>query len=639
MAKMSVHVPPWAIRVAKATEKGENAPTYEAFIPEYRLQVNDVFTSSSVVGQSYARLTLATGLPHSPQVAPEDSEDILHLGDRVMLGMPLGGKNYNWIFSGYVTTIGIHISSRAERMTYQVTGPEWLLGSGNESNGAQWQIAGQFRRDAGADEAWAKKPSTITRYDEWDNYYGEPAIFNPGGLRNMTTTDVEITPSGSRRQHGRIWETPERRVSGTLRAAHWTIKDAAKILVTQYNPEPFSGIVGPIDWDDETAIPFTDKDILPETDVTGLGLWEALRRVLGPKYFFSISPRAERADWSGFQLRFHSRSAGASADIRLNRRGTSMHRAAASCVRLESTRKISDTVNSGIVYGRDLKGVRLIYWGGSTPGLSGKLRKTALQQAWSDTQGRITDYSFAGVLNPITIDRLSAETRKQWLERYVTSGAQHLKYLDTFRRFSWNEGAEFPAEWGSTYGSAYVVVYSPDLTGIVDDPDRPGKYVRRRRAPFDSLFLSNDQVSELERVRPTVYMAIAPSAADRKSDSWTWRKMPESSYEIDAIRCAFRITVDDLSAWKPFIKQDKPGTAKPVQDDRSFATLMASGVLRLCLECSVETDAALVGWAPRTNDSGAGGGVFLWGVLGPPAPISMTTASNRLADCCRLASI
>lgn len=604
MAQLSVSTPPWIVLVGRATANGESAPTYDKFTRDNRLRFENAQVASSNVGQSYAVLSLASGKPFNPQIDVEYADEVASIGDRVMIGLDSEGGP-EWKFAGYLVT-GSMLIDRQETFTYRVAGPEWIWGGGD---GAYWQIIGQFRRNGDSDDHWANTPTHVSQYSEWDYYPNERAIFNPDGRANMTSEDVVLTPEGQQFILGRIWETPDRRVAGTPRAELWNIRQAVKMLVTQYNPYPFSGIQPPFDWNDDTQIPFTEDEILPETDVTGLGLWEALRRVLGPKYYFSVDPAPNAGPkWGGFKLRFHTRLTGPDADLQLNAQGTPISRAVPSVTRLESAYDISQTVNRVVIYGRDACHVRLVYWGGAHPKIDTKKKKTALQQAWQDADGLLSDYSTNQIINKATIDE--SGLRQEWLDRYVSNGKLHLQYANVFRTFAWNEDGALPTTWVSTYGFLQQSpVYQPNLSEIADSPERPFLYSRRRRPALDSLFLRNPNSSSFDRVRPTLYMAIAPSATDTNFVGWTWRKVPESAYEIDPSRCTFRFTADDLSEWKPFDKQDIPtaetsGATVP-RDARSFATLMVSGVLRLCFECSVETDAEFAGWAGRRDASGS----------------------------------
>jgi hypothetical protein len=615
MADLSVDVPPWVIAVAFATPDGETVPQYNAFKQDYRLMFQGCQAASSNIGLSYATIRLVTGLPATDQLDVEYAEQAMAIGDRVLIGLQKD-NGIAWQFAGYVTTGSMLIDGAAESFTYRILGPEWLWGEGSPGDGAMWQIVGQFRRNGDTDDHWATNPSYVSAYNEWDLYPNEKTIFNPDGRGNMTIADVQLAPSGQLPVLGRIWEWPDRRLNGIPQSARWTIKEAVKVLVTQYNPLPFSGIEAPINWDDPDEIPFADgTEVLPETDVTGLGLWEALRRVLGPKYFFSVDPRPNGYSWSGFKLRFHSRLTGPDADLRLNVKGTYMQDAVASITRLESALDVSKSVNRVEIFGRDAKHVRLIYWGQATPTLDSKKRKTALQHAWTQDDGAIYDYATINddglaIVNVTSVDGAGATERQNWKDRYVTTGKLFQQYPQVFRRFAWNEDGSLPVEWASSYGASDpITVIQPNLSDIADGVERPLLYSRRPRIPLDSLFLRNSESSGFERVRPTLYMAIAPTPDDINYNAWIWHTVPQSAYVIDPARCAINFVVDDLAHWKPFDKQDMPssesnGIVVP-RDHRTFATLLAQGTLRMVFECSIETDSEFMGRAGRNNTSGS----------------------------------
>jgi hypothetical protein len=85
-----------------------------------------------------------------------------------------------------------------------------------------------------------------------------------------------------------------------------------------------------------------------------------------------------------------------------------------------------------------------------------------------------------------------------------------------------------------------------------------------------------------------------------------WRRISDTHYNIDAERCAIQFTADDLAEWRPLDKQDSvetDDTQSWPDDPRTFATLLLSGQLRFCIECSVPIDDAMIAEA-LPEDSG-----------------------------------
>lgn len=609
MTALVVDVPPFVCHVARVRRGVDPlaAPTWDDWQRDDRIEFLGATKSTSIVGHSTAKVRLNTGIPD--QVDPEDASSVFWLGDRIAIGIDRTGRpaGIDWIFCGYCTLVQIAIDPNSEGVNYVISGPEWIWGTNSNQDGASLVVRGQFRRNHATDDNFANNFATVVNYVDWDLYTDEEAVLNPDGQRNMTLYDVVLSPSGRVPiVQGRIWEIPNRRIRGFDVAGWWDMRQAAKMIVEQYGDYDLAKIKSP-DW--ETVV-MSILDVLPETNLQGSGCYAALSKVLRSKYAFWVNPvplePVTGNSWGPFQLSFFSRSTGPEADLRLNKRGTAMEDSEPSITRLEAVRDIGKTVNRVIVRATYVRALKLIYWGAATPTLGVGLKKTALQHAWSDDEGNLSLVSRPGgyELTPSDADFASGAMHLLWKDRFVVSGTLYHLNTHIFRRFAWNEAGSFDTTKVARYRDTTSNWYPPDLTGIADNPDLPAMWIRRRRKPHDTIYLRDPLRSIWDRVRPTLFMAIAPTFG---STDWTalhWRKISDAHWQLDPGECSFRITVDDLAEWRPFDKQESDLTGWPT-DPRTFATLLRSGVLRMCLELSVPVDNALQPIAQRTDASGS----------------------------------
>lgn len=611
MANLTIDVPPFVVYVSKVTESAKDQPKYGNWFFENRLRCVDIFGGSSIAGQSYAKIQLITGEDGTGNktVDIEESSTILWHGDRVAIGLQRTPKQIDWKFCGYCLSANMSIDIEAERRIYKIVGPEWIWGGSNTGAGTIKTVAGQAHRLYAADDAWQKKPATVSKFADWEIFSNEKAVFNIGGKANCARDDVILTSPQSKMAQvkGKIWESPNRRIKSVDVATVWDMRNACKTIVTVFGELVFSGIEAP-EW---TEVPMLLADKMRETNVEGVGVWEALKRICGAKYFFMVEPFPTDKDgeattvsgksWGPFKLKFFDRTKGTEANLVLNRKGTQMSQAQASVKRLESVRDISGTVNKVVVRGTFIRSLRLYYFGGATPGMPMKNRKIAFQNGWGTNDEDIADYAVGAAKEVTPIYHPDAGSRTRWLTRYVTSGAQFPQYWNVFRRFTWNEAGEEDTLRSAKYAGFNLNYYAPDLDDIADNPDKPKKWYRHRRKPIDTFYLRSPQVNSWEKHPPTLYMAAATSKDDANVGNWKWHRISESHFKLDSDRASFTITVEDIGEWKPFYKHDsEEGGAQAWPDDeRSFGTLLASGVLRMCLECSIVCDGSLEGTAER----------------------------------------
>lgn len=624
MAELSIEVPPFQVYVSKVDWPNDaidphKLPEYGTWKIEKRLQVLDIFKASSIVGHSYAKLKLVSGVPFETQVDPENAEKVLGLGDRVAIGYvdktATGG--IRWLFAGYSTVAALLIDNKAESVTYKIAGPEWIWGDKSEGAGAFRQIVGQVRRTSSADDVVLNGNSAPTPRKQLILCSDVPAVFNPGGRRNMTTDYVIVSDAGQAKVLGCVWEEPDRAVGNTFQSYFWNAREAVKSIFHLFNDPKITAIYGPKDWS-TVAIA---EEVIKEIEIDGVGPYEAIRRVCGHRWGFFIDPRPQTITgnrWDGFALKFFSRTTGAAANLVLNPRGVTMQKASASITRLEMAKDATKVVNRVHVGGRYVRHIRLIYWGGRTTKLSDKLKRTALQQGWLKSVGDLSDYkaddktqSGGGgtdvvdkdAVNLITIQSKGNSVWKTWRDRYTTTGADFLKYKNVFRDFIWNEANEYHN--GVTDYGAW---YAPNLDGIADTPETPKQWTRRRRPMLDTAFNDPTSPDKWRRVKPTLWIAAAASPDDASFNTLKWHKVPDSDFEFDPMRARITFTVEDLAQWMPLKLHPEElttGDGDPMPNDtRTFATLLVQGKLRLCLEGSVVVDGAMFATGEVTPLSG-----------------------------------
>ena len=609
---VSVEVAPFTFMVSRVTPPATDGapPTWQPFGPETRLKLLGIFYGSSIGGPSYARLRAVTGAPVSDQIDPE-RVGILLPGDRVIIS-----QNKQPLFGGYMVQGELGIEDDAETLQYRLAGPEWAWGAGGRGSGSFQAIRGQRRRNAKADEDWTADDSAVAGVGDQINVTAERCTFNAGGRRNMTTADVQL--GGASGALGRIFESPDRKVNGTLAADWWTVNRAAKLLVELINNPDLTGIQAITDWAAVDAILGAAKS-MRDVQVDGLGLWDALAKVLGPEFFFYVDPRPQKVDtWGNFRVRFAGRTDdidGTEADFWLDARGTSVADGKPCVRRLQAVKTIERTVNQVTVLGRAVRHVRLVYWGKETGNKKDAGKQLALQHGWNPGLADLHDYAKSGKVNIATAQDTD-EKYKNWRDRHVVRGKDFDAYKAAFRLFTWNEANELQGaapKYGNGYTGVEVAWYAPDLSGIADgaglfDPAKGlGEYCRRRRPVLDTQYLDG-QLDQWRRVKPKLWIAAVPETGEQTEPTPDkFVSVPNDKWALDPERAAVWITEPDLLLWTPLMSEPTAdsGDTTVVPDDRSFASLLYSGRLRMILEGSVETDWALEGAAPRTDDSGS----------------------------------
>lgn len=561
------------------------------------------FYGSSVAGMSYAKVKLAPGAPQYPNVDVEQYS-LLNVGDRVCI-LQVGTGSTNILFSGYCLEGRIEISDKGESLVFRIAGPEWIWGD-HELGGSDNPIAGQVRRLASADDAWAKAgdPSgVVTASKDLFRFTGDRCEFNPLGRKNMSLDDCLLDLKSTIK--GRVWDSPERLVQGTLRTAHWTVAQACKTLELWFNDPATSGISHP-DW---ANAGIDDTKTLPHTEVEGMGLWGALKRVCGPEYGFYVDPRPSSSpagtSWGPFKITFFTRGQGPAVNVFLNKRGTSVAQAKASVVRVEAMKSISKTVTKATVLCRQLTHVKLQYLGGRTPGIGGPVAREILQNGWTDDDVDFSDY--VGDNGAVDGPAVGASGQTDtWDDQYCTDGKQFEKFKHAGRLFVWNESGEYftgPSDHAPIYAIGSSQAYTvPDMTTIADGTgDDAGKFCRKRRRIIDTPYYDTS-IDQWRRVKPTLLLSATHGATDTIPGPWT--RVRTHLWRLDPERGSFWITAKDISEWCPLGDDQDPNEPK-INDERSFATLLYTGCLRMTLEGSVEADCCIKETADRQDIAGS----------------------------------
>ena len=590
-----------------AVENGDDPtvdPTWDGWKIRPELKFLGAFYGSSIAGMSYAKIKLAPG---APEFTNDDVEEYsnLNIGDRVCI-VQSGTGSDNILFAGYCLGGRIEISGSAEALHFRIVGPEWIWGD-HEVGGAWKPISGQVRRTADADDAWVADPTHINSIStQLYRFTNDRCVFNPGGRKNMTLDDVYLDDDST--QLGRCWDTPERLVSGTLRTASWTVLQACKTLELWFNEPKTSGIANP-DWS-KAGIDSTQT--LPQTDVEGMGLWGAMKKACGPEYGFFVDPRGSSdwepagTQWGPFNISFFTRGQGPAVSVYLNERGTSITNARASVARLEAQKSIEKTVTKATVLCRLVRHIKLQYRGDQTPAAASAAsqKNLLLQHGWTASDLSLGTYVGSGIYNTTidarSIDASGSTNSDLWRDQYTTRGKYFAKFQHAGRLFVWNESAEYAGT--PTYGASSTKAYfAPSLTGIADGENADvGKLCRKRRRIIETPYYDTS-IDQWRRVRPLLFLkAVKPGT----ENSGTWTRVPTAHWRLDPERASIWITAPDIAEWYP-LGDDQDPVEPSINDNRSFATLLYSGDLRMTLEGSIEADCCIKQTADRQAVAGS----------------------------------
>jgi hypothetical protein len=643
----AVSVSKWTAKAADSTgDTVFDIPTYGAFAITDRIRFVEAFVGSSVVGMSYARLEAALGGPDA-DVSVEAAGTILSRGDRVLIGVyrqKPPTSNISWFFAGYCTRLQIVIGERQEKVVWRIRGPEWIWGEG-AGQGAQRTIHGQFMLTSAADDTATQGVADAPAYaysptlSDTAKVSSLPAIFNPGGRGNCLKFRGQI--DGLTGDIGGYWDNPDRLVNGTAITKKWEMRDALAVILGRYNVAARSGITSP-HFDPAAADPSVAAipvaEILPEVNIEGLGIWAALRAICGPKYGFWVDPApASGTAFAGFSLFFFSRSTGAAANFTIDPRYTPGINSTGNVARLDLTSDIEKSYSKVRVYGKRLFHMSLRYLGWDTTASVAKIN--LLQHGWSKGDMDLAAYASqtnpryeAGSaepvkkgrweITPITIDKMGKA--EEWRRKFTSSGKDYEANRHCCRLFVWNEAGELRGKAAdeATQPWYYNATTASGLAGVAFNwvaPDVKTVFgltsATRRRRPLGDGKWRDSKLDTFRRIRPMLFIAYAKPDGSVSP----WFKVQTSKYRVDEERAAVWITVDDLSVWAPFDREQNEDDNLP-NDGRSFATLLYQGVLRMALEGCIEGDDANLYVSPMPADAGTpffreyglrGGGSFI----------------------------
>ena len=528
-------------------------------------------------------------------------------------------------------------------------------------------VVGQVRLKALLDDDAADGTS-----DSFDNESmvvctDDLAVFNPHGRKNMNNLQVGISAADSSIT-GRIFEIPDRQGNHS-NGVYWNQYQAAKFLFNWYNDPNQTGItMTSADW----ATVGTQLDSgtpIKETNVDGLGLWAAMKAVLTPDWAMYVDPvPSALGTFDGFQVGFYQRGTGTLANFTLNPLNTTMGKAVPSVSRLSADKDTAKTVNQITVLGKATRHIQLAYYGSNTYTTNSPQVNLMLQHGWGMTEGKLSDYNAPNSVittqyevNSDTIASHGDTARQKWENQFVTSGPEFTQFAHVFRLFIWNEAGEWQPNNTLTGKPVYDQTNTaldwtlPNLTGIADNTgfSTPVQFpVRRRRKLLDTAYPdSTSDVDGWRRVPPTLYFSHIGITTTTQSP---WYRVKRGAYRIDHERGAIWITVPDIAVWRPandLADPDEPS----LNDDRTFATLVYTGKLRMLLECSIDCDTALTAVADRQSTAGSpliregifrasdrfAQSIFLAGITSPsgitPAPVDNSADAMDLAERIRIA--
>ena len=610
---VSITLKPLDVWVAPCTANSDptKPPTWGSFEKQPSLQVDTLYFGSTLGGMSTAALRLAPGQPIDGKTDRVEGIDPLGHGDRVIIAM---GDEPRW--AGYCVGGAITIDVQHEGISYRLVGPEWIWGEDGQ-NGAINPVFGQVRMQWFADDIVSHGGAAPSSSSALTLVTDEQTVFNPHGRKNMGAIDVPINTADNTIK-GKIFETPDRVGHANVSAGSWTQFDAVKLLFNWFNDPAQTGInMNSSSWTTVAGQLDTTTPIR-ETSVDGMGLWGAIKSVLSPDWGAYVDPvPSDINTFSGFSLGFFQRGSGSMASFTLNALGTSVTSAAPSVSRLQAEKDTAKSVNKVTILGKATRHIQLQYFGGHTPATSGAEKAIMLQHGWGQSEGKLSDYaandaaSGFSVVTEETIASKGSSSLSTWNTQFNASGAQFTQYAHVFRFFTWNEAGELQPNSSSrgkpVYDSSNTPLdwLTPYLDGIADDTGFIGAsqhtYVRRRRKLLDTQYPDPTQESGWRRVPPTLYLSAIGTNTSNQS---IWVRAHAGTYRIDHERAGIWITVPDIATWKPFAKVADPDEAS-LDDDRTFATLLHTGKLRMLLEGSIDVDFALTALADRQATAGS----------------------------------
>jgi hypothetical protein len=571
---------------AAAAATGASAGRVSTWTPEEPLAdwMPLELTWSSGAGPSHLTLRRLLGVAGASGRFDRPERCRLSPGDRIILRDV--DTDTEW-FRGHLAQdrLLIQAGPDSEELTATAMGPELLL-AGKVADG-------QWCKTALADDAeLAGELPPASRVAEATWRTDLPVVFNAGGRPNASASAWTLAPSTSDAPGARVFEAPGRRVTDAsgatiLAAEWWTAATAVRSLV-----EVIDGyeVISPAsDWLAIEAALGTSP--LGEVDADGLGLDEALERVLEPLGFaFAVEPWADETGRHRLVVfsasdplpaptcRLGDRDRPTTADTAEARRTTVQ--------RIELARDGRHVANDVRVLGEMVRAeVELVFDpSADAPDLHPAWDRSAFDlTALADAAGRIRPMAW------------TQETAEQFAQRYHRGGSAFAAHRDVYRSFAWNEDAALSA-WIATV---------PDLSDRLGE-ELAGRAMRRPRPVGPRLARP---AAGGRCLPPEVWIGIV-------GDDAAWTPL---AADVWPDRAGLTVAVDELvclapgrqrRAFRPFAAADR----QAVRDDYgqlSYLQLLHNALdetgdaprMRLKLVGTIELDQAVGARAGRRIES------------------------------------
>ena len=464
------------------------------------------------------------------RVRPEDGRKKVDVGDRIIVSefAPAGAPNFeeakNW-FVGYVAQANSIIQAMPDVESYTITaiGPEGPI------NGHA--IRGQITKTIAGDDADITGGPLQTMTLAQTMYTQLPCVFNQGGKPNASSSsftlipgaDTEIDPKllGTKRYQCAVFEDGNRIVTVSsvdrIKATYWDAYTAIRTLVEAY--DRYYYISPSTDWSGiEAAI---GGKVIPETNVHGMGLLQAIQTILGKVgYSYTIEPFYSKADYAVSKkirhrlvlVRLHQPTSIKPLLPKLmpltasDKDADSTEAAESYVQRINFVKDASHVKNHIVVQGGMEKHTVVYEFGPSS-------MQGLLQPAWLVGTFDLDDFTNVAktVVNPAIYPSANKISRQTFIDRYHTNGKDYQSYKNVYRTFVLNEDGRYngAVDW--------LTASIPDLKGIgIGDNVN---YVRRKRKAGSPL-LSKDATINSGSINMRAELGIYNSSSGIDTTSW-----------------------------------------------------------------------------------------------------------------------
>ncbi len=498
---------------------------------EFRLDpVSITYRMNGELNECVLQLNLGTFGPF-PQIDMEEADYIIQADDVVRVWeLDQFSRPFRRAFVGFIVNKIASWSGDSQEVQYVAVGNEYRL---NDD-----RIRGSYVLPLASESSF--DPTALYYLTDLSKT-GRDCHFNPAGKKNMSALQILKDANGS---HSLSFFEGEDRSDGMFIAQHWTLAAAVSYLLAVYGGNSYVNIpdhIVPDQWDDLKNDEGQDI-ILPDTNVDGLTLLEALRLICVPngvgfKFLLDTLDEDPGEYINKTSLVFFKLNEGERAWIRWDRRGTAITNAFGTQLArghvnidtLSSANKISVIGDYEYVQGT------FLYDSSDTD-------NSDLAQGWQDA-----DFD---------------EGEKD--NRYNTDSKEFYKYSTVGRVFMLYEDGATGAS-GDAYNFA-------DLFGTFAFHRRPRRFLPPLQAQLKSISLGPYRS----------YIEWSP-------DGTNWARLKEARYLPD--NCGINVTAADLNSIE-----------HPDVDTTYWEALVAE-TLRIRVVALVETDERLVKTADRQDDA------------------------------------